>query len=116
VLSFKSLGGLVAVVGFTIAANVMLKLGAAAPASDRIVLGMFGWKTIFGLALFGCGGLVYAAVLRWVPHVAQSFTAAQFIGVIGAASIVLSEPISPIRWVGIGCICLGILLVGLTAV
>jgi len=44
-----------------------------------------------------------------------SFTAAQFVGVVIAASLVLGEPISPARWLGIACISFGIFLVGLTA-
>jgi len=43
------------------------------------------------------------------------FAAAQFIGVVLAACLVLGEPISPARWVGIAFVSFGILLVGLTA-
>jgi drug/metabolite transporter (DMT)-like permease len=69
-----------------------------------------------GLALFGCGGMLYAILLRQVPlNVAQVFAAAQFVGVGVAACLILGEPISPARWLGIGCICFGIVLVGLTA-
>ena len=46
---------------------------------------------------------------------AQVFAAAQFIGVVIAASLVLGEPISPARWFGVACISFGIVLVGLTA-
>jgi drug/metabolite transporter (DMT)-like permease len=116
VIGAKSIVGLAGVVGFAIAANVTLKIGATAPAADRVFFGVFGWKTALGLGLFGCGGLLYAVLLRWVPlNLAQSFTAAQFVGVIAAASLMLSEPISPTRWVGIVFIGFGILLVGLTA-
>jgi len=66
--------------------------------------------------LFGCGGIVYALLLRRVPlNIAQVFAAAQFVGVVIAAGLVLGEPISPARWFGIGCISFGIVLVGLTA-
>ena len=116
VLNARSTIGLAGVIGFAIIANLMLKLGANAPASDRIVFGMLSWKSVAGLAFFGCGGLLYAVLLRWIPlNVAQSFTAAQFIGVVAAASLMLNEPISPVRWVGIGLIGVGILLVGVTA-
>lgn len=103
-------------IAFTVAANLMLKLGADVPAAQRILFGVLGWKSAAGLALFGCGGVVYAFLLRQVPlNVAQSFTAAQFVGVIVAASLVLGEPISPARWLGIALISFGIALVGLTA-
>src|SRR5262249_18157736 len=65
---------------------------------------------------FGSAGLIYAVVLRGVPlNVAQALMSGQFVGVIVAASLILREPISLLRWVGIGCISLGILLVGWNA-
>ena len=111
----RTLGGFFAVIAFAVAANLMLKLGAGAPEAER-VLGLLGWKSVVGLGLFGCGGIVYALLLRRVPlNIAQVITSAQFVGVVVAASLVLGEPISPARWVGIACIGLGIALVGLTA-
>ena len=108
--------GFAAMIGCTVAANLMLKLGAGVPAAERVLFGVLGWKSAAGLALFGCGGVVYAILLRRVPlNVAVSFTAAQFVGVILAAGLVLGEPISPARWLGIACISLGIVVVGLTA-
>ena len=108
--------GFAAMIACTVAANLMLKLGASVPAAERALFGVLGWKSAAGLALFGCGGIVYAVLLRRVPlNIAVSFTAAQFVGVILAASLVLREPISPARWLGIACICFGIFVVGLTA-
>jgi drug/metabolite transporter (DMT)-like permease len=116
VLEPRVLLGFVTMVLLTVGANLMLKLGAAVPAAERVVFGIVGWKSLAGLALFGCAGLLYAILLRWVPlNVAQAFTAAQFVGVVAVASLMLSEPISAVRWVGIVCISCGILLVGLTA-
>lgn len=110
------MAGFAGLISLTIAANLMLKLGAAVPAAERVLLGLLGWKSVAGLALFGCGGILYAVLLRRVPlNVAQVFAAAQFVGVVMAAGLVLGEPISLARWLGIGCICFGILLVGLTA-
>jgi small multidrug resistance pump len=110
-----TLVGFGAMITFTVAANLMLKLGAGVPEAQRVLFGLLGWKSAAGLALFGCGGVVYALLLRRVPlNVAVCFTAAQFVGVILAASLVLGEPISPARWLGIACICLGIFVVGLT--
>jgi drug/metabolite transporter (DMT)-like permease len=107
--------GFVAVIACTVAANLMLKLGASVPEAQRNLFGLLGWKSAAGLALFGCGGIVYALLLRRVPlNVAQVFAAAQFVGVVIAAGLVLGEPISPARWLGIACISLGIVLVGLT--
>ena len=111
----KTLGGFLAVIAYAVSANLMLKLGAGAPEAER-VFGLIAWKSVTGLCLFGCGGIVYAVLLRRVPlNIAQVITSAQFVGVVIAASLVLDEPISPVRWVGIACIGLGIALVGLTA-
>jgi hypothetical protein len=78
-------GGLISL---TVAANLLLKLGAGASAAERVLFGLLGWKSMAGLALFGCGGMLYAVLLRQVPlNVAQVFAAAQFVGVgVAAAS------------------------------
>lgn len=115
-LGVKILAGFAGVISFTVAANLMLKIGAAAPPAERIFFGVLGWKSGAGLALFACGGLLYAVLLRSVSlNLAQVFAASQFVGVVLAASFVLGEPISPARWVGIAFVTLGIFLVGLTA-
>src|SRR4051794_19195099 len=103
-------------VSFTVAANLMLKLGAMEPPAARVVFGIMGWKSLAGLCLFGCAGLIYAVMLRFVAlNVAQVFAAMQFVGVILAAWLVLAEPISLPRWIGIALTCTGILMVALTA-
>jgi drug/metabolite transporter (DMT)-like permease len=59
--------------------------------------------------------LIYAWILAFLPlNVAQSFTAAQFIAVILASAVFLSEPIPVARWLGIALIFVGILVVSLT--
>ena len=111
----KILAGFAAMISLTVAANLMLKLGASAAPAQRVVLGALSWKSVAGLALFGCAGILYAVLLRWIPlNVAQVFAAGQFIGVILAAGLVLGEPISPVRWVGVAFVLVGIVLVGLT--
>jgi uncharacterized membrane protein len=58
---------------------------------------------------------VYSLVLRILPlNVAQSFTAAQFIAVILASTIVLGEAVSVQRWLGIVMINGGIVIVALS--
>src|SRR5436190_21841187 len=105
--------GFATMVCLTVAANLMLKIGASKPATERVVFGVLSWKSVGGLALFGCAGLLYAFVLRSVPlNLAQAFTASQFVGVILAGAFILGEPISPARWAGIACIGCGIALVG----
>ena len=112
----KILAGFAGMISFTVAANLMLKLGAAVPQAERVLFGVLGWKSAAGLILFGCAGLLYAVLLRSISlNLAQVFAAVQFVGVVLAACLVLGEPISPARWVGIAFVSFGILLVGLTA-
>ena len=114
-MSFTTVGGFVLVVTCTVIANLMLKAGAMQPVDTRI-LGILGWQSVAGLAVFGVGGVLYAILLRRVPlNIAQVFAATQFIGVILAARLVLQEPISAMRWAGILLTCAGITLVGITA-
>jgi drug/metabolite transporter (DMT)-like permease len=100
---------------FTVIANLLLKTGA--------VLGresggawweqILNWRIASGFASFAVAALCYTIVLRTVPlNVAQSFTAAQFIAIILASSLVLAEPITAMRWVGMALIACGILVVG----
>jgi undecaprenyl phosphate-alpha-L-ara4N flippase subunit ArnE len=94
--------------------NLLMKLGTATPPSP-LLLGLWSWKTLTGFATFGFSGLVYAWLLKFLPlNVAQSFAAAQFVSIILASAIVLSEPIPPTRWIGIALIISGIIVVGLT--
>jgi drug/metabolite transporter (DMT)-like permease len=116
VLGVKTLAGFAVMISFTVAANLMLKLGAGAPPAERMFFGVLGWKSAAGLALFGCGGILYAILLRSISlNLAQVFAATQFVGVVLAASLILGEPISAARWIGIAFVLLGILLVSLTA-
>lgn len=105
---------LVAMIACTVVANLLLKSGAAAAVTGSGMSAVVNWRIVAGLAAFGLAGVLYAIVLRWLPlNVAQSFAAAQFVAVIFASAIVLSEPISPGQWLGIALIAAGILMVGL---
>lgn len=104
--------GLTFMITCTVVANLLMKLGAIARPEDRI-LRIVDWKTLAGLTSFGFAGLTYAWILAFLPlNVAQSYTAAQFVAVIFASAIVLSEPISMTQWVGISLIFAGIMIVG----
>jgi drug/metabolite transporter (DMT)-like permease len=90
-------------IGCTVIANLLMKVGAAPKDADRLVFGIVGWQVIAGLAALGMAGVLYAGLLRLLLlTIAQSFAAAQFIAVILAAVVVLAEPIPPARWIGIG--------------
>ena len=104
-----------AMISFTVAANLLLKTGAVAggPEPGGQFTHLVNWRVFLGLVSFGLAACFYILVLQWLPlNVAQSFTAAQFIAVILASTWLLSEPIGPSQWVGITLIALGILIVG----
>src|SRR5438128_10146545 len=54
-------------IALTVAANLLLKLGAGVTEAQRVLFGILGWKSMAGLALFECSGVVYAFLLRQVP-------------------------------------------------
>jgi drug/metabolite transporter (DMT)-like permease len=102
----------IAMISFTVLANILLKTGAtlAHPGQFQHLL---NWRVILGLGSFALAAVFYVLVLQWLPlNVAQSFAAAQFVAVILASALILSEPIGPAQWLGIGLIALGIFVVG----
>lgn len=108
--------GFAGIVLCTVCGNLLLKAGAMVPPADRVILGTLSTQSLAGLALFGIGGLAYAVLLRAVPlNVAQVMVSTQSVGVILMANLVLGEPISGVRWAGIACTMLGVVLVGATA-
>ena len=114
-MTAKIVAILACMISFTVVANLILKQGAMIPADDRIILGIMGWKSLVGLIAFGCAGVIYAVVLRWLPlNVAQSVASLQFVAVILASAFILGEQVPFVRWVGIACIAVGILLVSTT--
>jgi len=101
-------------VACTIAANLLLKVGAAP--GEPALGGLVSPKSALGAVVFGCALVLYMRVLKSVPlNLAQAFMAVQYIGVILAAAVLLNEPLPPIRWAGMFLIALGIALVGWTA-
>lgn len=106
----------VVMIGCTVIANLLLKSGATADEVRQTGLaGLLNWRVVLGLLAFGSAAMIYLLLLRWIPlNVAQSFAAAQFIAVILASAVVLSEPIRAGQWVGIALIALGITVVGWT--
>jgi undecaprenyl phosphate-alpha-L-ara4N flippase subunit ArnE len=107
----KAVAPLLAMILCTVAANLLMKAGSDDLPSP-LLLGYLSWRTVCGLAAFGCAGLFYAQALRVLPlNVAQSYAAAQFIAVILASRLMLGEPIPLMRWPGISLIAGGIIVV-----
>jgi drug/metabolite transporter (DMT)-like permease len=105
--------GMLIIVASTIVANVLLKLGAVSDDSSKIFFRVLGWTGIAGLCFYAVAGLIYAWVLKFIPlHLAQVIVAAQFIGVILAARLFLSENINAAQWGGVALIAAGIVITG----
>jgi drug/metabolite transporter (DMT)-like permease len=98
----------------TVAGNIFMKLGASVPLADRPLFGIVAWQSCAGVAVFAAAVIIYSILLQWMPlNVAQSFAALQFVAVIIASTWFLGEPISLLRWLGIGLIVAGIVAVGM---
>lgn len=95
-----------------VAGNVLLKMGANAEGSRAVLLGIFGWQTLAGIACFATAVLLYAWSLKHLPlYLAQTIASLQFAGAILAASTIFGETIRPHQWAG-----LALILVGLSVV
>jgi multidrug transporter EmrE-like cation transporter len=98
----------------TVIGNIFMKLGASVPLADRPLFGIVAWQSCAGVAVFVAAVIIYSILLQWMPlNVAQSFAALQFVAVIIASTWFLGEPISLLRWLGIGLIVAGIVAVGM---
>jgi len=103
-----------AMISAAVIGNLLMKVGASAARPDWL-LGLAAWESVAGLSLFALAALCYMLVLKVVPlSVAQCLMAGQFVGVVLGAAVILAEPISPMRWVGIIMIAMGIAVVGLS--
>ena len=103
-------------VGFTVAANLLVKTGSQMGViRSSAIMGLVNPITLAGLLCFGAGFVFYSFLLQRLPlNIAQSFLAVQFIAVIMASAVILEEPISALRWAGIGVIFIGVAMVAIT--
>ena len=96
---------------FTVAANLLLKSGAVSENATvpNSLTHLLNWQVMGGLVSFGIAAGFYITILQWLPlHVATSFAAAQYVAVILASALFLSEPIGFAQWLGIMLIASGI--------
>lgn len=110
----KTFLAFIAMITFTVMANLLMKTGAdSLSAEGSFWARLISWRLLLGLTFFGCAALIYIAILSWLPlNVAQSFASVQFVAVILASWLVLSEPIGSVQWGGIVLISAGIAIVG----
>ena len=105
-------------VGFGVIANLLIKTGLGRLHLDSILSSLLltsPW--IWGGAVcYGLGLLNYLYLLNRLPlNLVQPFSAIAFVGVILVSRFVLGEPISSMRWVGIGLVAAGIVVIGRSA-
>lgn len=99
----------------TVAANLLLKLGAMVPPDQRMLFGLFDWRTLLGFVFFSGSLLIYSWLLGRMPlNLAQSLASVQFVAIILASALVLAEPIPLPRLIGIVLILAGVLVASST--
>jgi len=106
--------------GNTLLGKGMKQIGPVSVSSWSVVLQTLGAilssETIWlGIALMITFFVAYSLVLSWAdysyvqPASAMAYAVVAILGVL-----VLHETVSPLRWLGIGVICLGVFVVGQT--
>jgi multidrug transporter EmrE-like cation transporter len=99
--------------------QTFLKLGTerAGNGADGGILSLIGSivtspLTLLGLFFYGCGALAWIAVLRRMDlSYAYPFLALNFVLIALVSYLFLGEAVPALRWLGIGIICIGILVV-----
>jgi drug/metabolite transporter (DMT)-like permease len=112
VINFLLLFG---VIFFTVAANLLIKLGVQGMPLNvwDFVSRLASLHVVLGLFFFAIAALLYLVVLSRMPlNVAQSFMALQFIAVVLVSRFFLSEAVTAQQWCGVLLIALGITIVG----
>lgn len=91
--------------------NLLLKLGANVSDARQLIFGFVAWQTLAGMSCFAAGLLAYAWALKQFDlHAAQIVVSTQYIAAIFLAAWILGEHISPMKWLGIGLIALGLFI------
>jgi multidrug transporter EmrE-like cation transporter len=103
----------------SVAGQTTLKLGVSQPAASTAASGLAALLStilqspfvLLGLTLYGLGALAWIAVLsRMDLSYAYPFLSLNFVLITLVSRLALGETIPTLRWVGIGIICCGILL------
>jgi multidrug transporter EmrE-like cation transporter len=103
-----------------VAGQTFLKLGlerAGGDSASDTLFSLLGLilrtpMVLAGLALYAIGAVAWIAVLRRMDlSYAYPFLALNFVLIALVSQVVLGETVPLLRWVGIGAICVGILLI-----
>ncbi len=109
----------------SVCGQTAIKLGVRQVAASGMALDLAGIFTlilrapliVLGLSLYALGALAWIVVLsRLDLSYAYPFLALNFVLIALVSWLLLGESISGLRWAGIGCICIGIVLVARSGV
>ena len=100
----------------TIVGNLLLKTGVGEQGISTIwPFSLLNLKTFLGALVFCLAMVFYLMVLKTTAlNLAQSIFSIQFVLVIVAANVILGEPISFYRWIGIAFVAIGLLLIAIS--
>jgi drug/metabolite transporter (DMT)-like permease len=83
------------------------------PIASRVLTSSYIW---LGIACLMGFFVVHMLLLTWADYsYVQPATSLSYVSIAILSYFVLGEMISPLRWLGVGVICLGVLLVGRTS-
>lgn len=105
------------ITSLTVVGNLFLKVGVMKPGlADTWPMTLINMYTLFGTVSFGFAFVGYATLLQRIPlNLAQALFSLQFVAVVVSSAVVLGEPVGTQRWLGIGVIFVGIMIVSFTA-
>lgn len=113
-LALVALASLLGGLGHVVLAKGM-KLVGAAPEGAALQRTLTNPWVLLGVALQAAFFFMYTALLaREDVSKILPLTTLNYIVVALLADYLLAEPVTPLRWLGIGCIVVGVLLVGRT--
>lgn len=125
-LHFKTYVSILLMIIFAPVGNVLLRKGmenvGAVTSWEPAVLLHFFWRAFTSATIWlGIGSLLaffvaYMLVLSWADFsYIQSACSISYAVVALFGWFLLREPVEPIQWIGVGIICLGVLIVGNTS-
>ncbi len=83
------------------------------PIASRVLMSGYIWLGIFCLLIFFT---VHMLLLTWADYsYVQPATSLSYVSITVLSYLLLGEVISPLRWLGVTVICLGVFLVGRTS-
>lgn len=103
-------------VAAAVCGHILLKLGATDIHKVTNLRQWISWHLIVGIGLFGLAAVLYILSLRWLSlGLGASAIALQYVSLPIASQVVLGEVISPLRWIGIGIVTVGLIWIVVAA-